>query len=151
MLQDNVWFDYVEKLLKEIRLQQKPAEQRQQQNSSPTEDKVIPEGGKVNMLFELEKQNNKLQSMVSHYKGIISDTVRNFEAFSFYDCTIRMKMAKIHLFTFRLQEGMLNSLQKHVEHEENRWSEQVQVLESKLDVVAKERDSLLSKAKVLYS
>lgn len=45
---------------------------------------------------------------------------------------------------------MLNSLQKHVECEENRWSEQVHVLESKLDVVVKERDLLLSKAKVIY-
>lgn len=43
---------------------------------------------------------------------------------------------------------MLNSLQNHVEREENRWSEQVQVLQAELSALTEERNSLLHKMKV---
>lgn len=60
-----------------------------------------------------------------------------------------------------LQEGMLSSLQNHIEQEENRWSEQVrllseqvqmmsekvQLLQTKLTSLSEEHDCLLVKVK----
>lgn len=65
------------------------------------------------MLAEVEQQNCQLQAMVTHYKSIIADT-----------------------------EGMLNRLQSHVEQEEGRWGQQIQTLESQLEIVKQERDRL---------
>jgi len=65
------------------------------------------------MLAEVEQQNCQLQAMVTHYKSIIADT-----------------------------EGMLNRLQSHVEQEEGRWGQQIQTLESQLEMVMQERDRL---------
>ncbi|RZF38289.1 hypothetical protein LSTR_LSTR009012 [Laodelphax striatellus] len=64
-------------------------------------------------LADLEKQNSQLQAMVSHYKNIIADT-----------------------------EGMLNRLQSHVEQEEGKWAEELQTLQSQLDIVTRDRDAL---------
>ncbi|KAL6953053.1 hypothetical protein U1Q18_050662, partial [Sarracenia purpurea var. burkii] len=87
-VEDYEWFNNVEKWLKMVassssQQQQKVPEtptaspQRQLANSTTpsAEDKVIPDAGQVKMLYALEKQNTKLQSMVSHYKDIICDTV----------------------------------------------------------------------------
>ncbi|KAL2728777.1 kinectin-like isoform X1 [Vespula squamosa] len=52
---------------------------------------------------DIEKQNKKLQGMVSHYKQIIDDT-----------------------------EGMLNKLQSYIESEETRWQTQLQQKESEV-------------------
>lgn len=38
---------------------------------------------------------------------------------------------------------MLSSLQKHVEQEENRWSEQVQILQAQLNALTEEKNHLL--------
>ncbi len=54
-------------------------------------------------------------------------------------------------FIFCMQEGMLNSLQNHVEREENRWSEQVQLLQTELKSITDERDALLRRTKVFVS
>lgn len=44
---------------------------------------------------------------------------------------------------------MLSSLQKHVEQEENRWSEQVQILQAQLNALTEEKNHLhLNKAGV---
>lgn len=53
-----------------------------------------------------------------------------------------------YIYLYILQEGMLNSLQNHVEQEENRWSEQVQILQAELSAITEERNSLLLKTKV---
>lgn len=42
---------------------------------APVEDTFIAKESNVSMLDELEKQNKQLQTMVSHYKSIISETV----------------------------------------------------------------------------
>ncbi|KAJ4434257.1 hypothetical protein ANN_22807, partial [Periplaneta americana] len=65
------------------------------------------------MLIEVEKQNSQLQAMVTHYKTIIEET-----------------------------EGMLNKLQNHVEQEEARWRQQLQIKESELESIREERDLL---------
>ncbi|XP_054265637.1 kinectin isoform X2 [Macrosteles quadrilineatus] len=70
------------------------------------------------MLAEVEQQNCQLQAMVTHYKSIIADT-----------------------------EGMLNRLQSHVEQEEGRWGQQIQTLESQLEIVKQERDRLEASAR----
>lgn len=46
---------------------------------------------------------------------------------------------------------MLNSLQNHVEREENRWSEQVQLLQAELNAITDERNSLLQKINVSFT
>ncbi|XP_021931547.1 ribosome-binding protein 1 [Zootermopsis nevadensis] len=65
------------------------------------------------MLIELEKQNSQLQTMVTHYKTIIEET-----------------------------EGMLNKLQNHVEQEEERWRQQMQIMEAELETIRDEKDQL---------
>lgn len=69
-----MWFDYLEKVFEELR-RNKLAE-HQSQFTSHSEENAVPKDGNVLVLDELEKQNRQLQTMVSHYKTIISDTVR---------------------------------------------------------------------------
>lgn len=73
VLQDEVWSSQLEKILHEIRpVRQSPSV------LAPNEDAFVAKEVNVNMLDELEKQNKQLQSMVGHYKSIISDTVSQF-------------------------------------------------------------------------
>ncbi len=72
-LQDDSWFSYFEKLLTEIR--RNSSIERSAPVSSHEEDLAIVKDNNVLVLDELEKQNKQLQTMVGHYKSIISDTV----------------------------------------------------------------------------
>ncbi|XP_053971640.1 myosin-6 isoform X2 [Hylaeus volcanicus] len=65
---------------------------------------------------ELEKQNKNLQDMVSHYKQIINDT-----------------------------EGMLNTLQSHVESAETRWESQLRQKENEVAKLRIEFNELKNK------
>jgi chromosome segregation ATPase len=46
------------------------------------------------------------------------------------------------LFSLFVQEGMLNRLQKHVEQEEERWRQQLQMKDNELETVREENDQL---------
>ncbi|XP_065218608.1 ribosome-binding protein 1-like isoform X2 [Planococcus citri] len=138
-VEDHEWFNKVEKWLKMLASSSSQQQQQQQQQQprvpetstgSPqrqltnsttlsVDDKVIPDAGQINMLCALEKQNTKLQSMVSHYKDIICDT-----------------------------EGMLNRLEQQVKQQENQWIKQIQALESKLESLSKEKELLSSQVKM---
>jgi chromosome segregation ATPase len=41
-----------------------------------------------------------------------------------------------------VQEGMLNKLQNHVEQEEERWRQQLQMKDSELEAIREENDQL---------
>jgi Tfp pilus assembly protein PilO len=45
-------------------------------------------------------------------------------------------------FFIVMQEGMLNKLQSHVEQEEGRWRQQLQIKEAELETIRDEKDQL---------
>ncbi|XP_050426321.1 uncharacterized protein LOC126836740 [Adelges cooleyi] len=80
--------------------------QRSQKNSSPVTNQqhALDQQNRQEIVLSLERQNDKLHRMVTHYKSIISDT-----------------------------ETMLSQLHKHVENEESRWCDQILELQQQLD------------------